>query len=379
MEHYSYTELSHIPTYAEIEAKPLEWLWPDYIPLGAITLIDGNPDLGKSFFTIDLAARVSRGWRMAPEGGIDSECEPAGVVLASAEDDPARTIRPRLEAAGADLERVSPMTMINSRPLVLPDDLNHIESVVKAMQAKLVVIDPLFAFLTGKVDSNKDQDIRRVMHLLKEMAERSSCAVVVVRHLNKRSSDNEPIFRGGGSIGILGASRSTLLLGPHPTETGLRVIARIKGNLSPQPAALGFRFETVVLPTGPTARLSWIGEVEVDTVELLKHHGGKKQGQALDSAKTWLASQLLNGAKPAQVIEQAAVKEGISESTLKRAKHSLGVKSDRTSFAGGWLWEFPSKAINPNEEDQTIIELTPLDESERKCSRSTQGDQPDTS
>lgn len=342
--------ISHIVTYAEIEAQPLDWLWQDYIPLGAITLIDGNPDLGKSFFTVDLAARVSRGRGMPSDGGTDSEIEPAGVVMASAEDDPARTIRPRLEAAGADLERVIPMTMIDGRPLVLPDDLNHIETNVMAKQAKLVVIDPLFAFLTSKVDSNSDHDIRRVLHLLKEMAERCQCAVVVVRHLNKRSSDGEPIYRGGGSIGILGASRSTLLLGPHPSETGLRVVARIKGNLSPQPAALGFRFESVILPTGDTARLSWIGEVEVEASELLKHHGGRKQGNALSEAKSWLECQLANGAKLAHLIAQAATKDGISESTLKRAKLALQVKSDRPSFDGGWLWELPTKGFISHQE-----------------------------
>lgn len=341
---------SSIVTFAEIVAQPLEWLWQDYIPLGTITLLDGNPDVGKSFLTIDLATRVTRGWHMPPRGGIDSECQPSTVLIASAEDDPSRTIRPRLEAAGADLTRVMPIAMIHDRPMVLPDDLMFIEEIAKATRAKLVVIDPLFAFLTGKVDANKDHDIRRVLHLLKEMAERSRCAVVIVRHLNKRSSDNEPIYRGGGSIGILGASRSTLLLGPHPAKTGVRVIARIKGNLSPQPAALGFRFEEESLPIGKIPKLGWIGEVDIEPADLLKHHGGKRQSQALEAAMTWLANQLANGARPAQFIEEAAAKEGFSESTLKRAKKELGVKSHRPSFDGGWQWELPAKESNLHQE-----------------------------
>ncbi|HQR09585.1 MAG TPA: AAA family ATPase [Gemmatales bacterium] len=366
--------------FVDIEPKPLEWLWLDYIPLGTITLLDGNPDLGKSFLTVDLAARVSRGWVM-PDEQV-SKREPAGVILASAEDDPARTIRPRLEAAGADLTKVISMDMIDGRPLVLPDDLEHIERVIVFNGVKLLVFDPLFAFLTGKVDANKDHDIRRVLHQVKDMAERTQCAFLIVRHLNKRTSDTEAIYRGGGSIGILGASRSILLLGPHPEDVSMRVLARIKGNLSPQPAHLGFRFEDFELESIKTARLEWIGEMDVDVSELLKHHGGKRSSPALENAKQWLAKHLENDAMPQTEIIDAAKRAGISLATLKRAKKEIKVKSDKASVAGGWIWKLPAitcKHSVPTQEIQTGYDLNPLGETSEKNADSPQEAQIDTS
>lgn len=326
---------------AKLEAKPVDWLWRDYIPAGMLTLIDGDPGLGKSFLTIDLAARVSRGLPMPPHGGAPI-AEPAGVLLCNAEDDPARTIRPRLEAAGADLQRVHLPDVRaaegQARPVVLPDDLPELETIIVAHGVRLVVIDPFMAFLAGAVDSHKDSDIRHVLHRLKDMAERTRAAIVIVRHLNKMVSVGDPMYRGGGSIGIIGAARSAFLIGRRPQEDGHRVLARVKGNLCPEPPALAFRIGE--------GRLGWIGETDLRAEDLLARRSSPgRPADAIEEAKTFLADALAAGERLARDVEAEAERQGISGRTLERAKRDLGIIAIRPVSSGGpWGWRLPGEA-----------------------------------
>ena len=191
----------------------MKWLWPGRIPFGKITVLDGDPGTGKSLITIDLAARASRGLAM-PDDTRSDLGGPCGVLFLSAEDDPADTIRPRLDAANADVARVRILTGVRVRngqrmPTVL--DLHAIEVAVAETAAKFVVIDPLMAHLAA-TDSHRDQDVRGVLAPLAALAARHGVALLVVRHLNK-SGRGHPLYRGGGSIGIVGAARSALLVG----------------------------------------------------------------------------------------------------------------------------------------------------------------------
>jgi hypothetical protein len=332
---------------ADVKAQPVEWLWPRYIPRGMITLLDGDPDRGKSFITLDLAARASRGWKMPPDTGEGAE--PAGVLLLNAEDDPARTLRPRLEAMGADLGRVHILPDVPTgnvrRPPVLPDDLDAIEALTQQHKAALVVIDPLMAFLTGKVDSHKDSDIRRVMHGLKELAERTQAAVVIVRHLNKLIAIAEPLYRGGGSIGIIGAARSALLVARDPDDplgTGrTKILARSKGNLCPEPPALAYTIE----PAGECARVAWLGVRDVTAGDLLAKLAAKRgpQAEQRNLAKDFLQAALERGPIDVAKVEAMAKDKGIAESTLKRAKRELGVVVKPTAFGGPWQWALPRR------------------------------------
>ena len=218
---------------SDVQPERVSWLWPGYIPAGKITLLDGDPGLGKSNLTLDLAARVTRGNAM-PDGSQGDIMGPADVILLSAEDGIADTIRPRLEAAGADLTRVHVLESfpdaegLETLPEI-PDDLNRIERIVDARQAALIVIDPLMAYLSAGTNSFRDQDVRRALAPVKLLAERTGASVLVVRHLNK-SATGSPIYRGGGSIGIIGAARAGLLVGTDPDdETGVRrVLATTK-------------------------------------------------------------------------------------------------------------------------------------------------------
>jgi hypothetical protein len=235
---------------AAITLLRTDWLWLHRVPRGALTILDGDPGLGKSTITTDLAARVSRGWNRPPGGGPAEGSKPAGVILLSAEDDNSRTIRPRLEAAGADLNRVHIFEGIRkddeTTPPVLPWDLGFRESAIKEHEVAVVIIDPFLAFLDSGLDAHKDQ---RVLHKMKQLAEDTGVSMVLIRHLNKLTGGSA-MYRGGGSIGITGAARSAMLVGRHPDEPSKCVLASVKSNLGPIPKALTYSVEPVESSTG---------------------------------------------------------------------------------------------------------------------------------
>lgn len=200
-----------------VEPEPVEWLWEERIPLGALTVLDGHPGTGKSTITMDLAARLSRGRRM-PDG---SRGQLGSTLLLSAEDMLARPIRARLEAAEADLDRVHGLEGVTDpqhpmgRLLSLPTDTRVLHRAILNTGAMLCVIDPFFSYLDGEINTGIDAEVRRAMMPLTVVARDTGCAFILVRHLRKpdsRSKDRTPsLFDGGGSLGgIIGAARSGL-------------------------------------------------------------------------------------------------------------------------------------------------------------------------
>src|SRR5215207_5203867 len=217
---------------SDVEPEQVDWLWPGRIPKGKLTVLDGDPGLGKSAATLDLAARVSAGLNL-PD---DTPCEAAGAVICSAEDGLADTIRPRLDAAGGDPSRVLSLATVTDeegleRPISIPEDIPIIENAIGRVGAVLVIIDPLMAFFGADIDSYKDQNVRRALAALASLGERTGAAIVIVRHLNK-SGGKTPIYRGGGSIGIIGAARSGMMVGEDPDDENRRVLAPAKSNLA---------------------------------------------------------------------------------------------------------------------------------------------------
>ena len=100
----------------DCQSTPIHWLWPARVPAGKLTLLVGDPGLGKSFVTLDIAARISRGQalpRVSNEQPAAERSMPGSIVLLSAEDDVSDTIRPRLIAAGADLSRIIALQAVN--------------------------------------------------------------------------------------------------------------------------------------------------------------------------------------------------------------------------------------------------------------------------
>jgi len=243
---------------ADVPPEKVAWLWRGYIPLAKVTLLDGDPALGKSNLTLDLAARVSRGLCM-PDGSRSDLTGPAGVVLLNAEDGLGDIIRPRLEAAGADLTRVDALESVfdaqgEEQPIELPGDIDALQLAIARVNAALVVIDPLMAYLSPNTNTYRDQDIRRALVPVKRLAEETDAAIVVVRHLNKATGQSA-LYRGGGSIGIIGAARTGLLVGADPDDaTGTRrILATTKNNLSLKAAALAYHIESA----GDSCRVVW--------------------------------------------------------------------------------------------------------------------------
>ncbi len=329
---------------ADVTPESVDYLWPGRLPLGKMVLVDGDPGVGKTTVALDLAARVSSGANM-PDGAPGPGAR--GVVLLSAEDGLADTVRPRLDAAGADLARIEAIVDVAelddtgqqvTRPLVIPDDLDHVEATITRIDAALLVVDVLMAYLGGGVDSHKDQDVRRVLHRLAGLAERTGCCVLLLRHLTKGSGGSSPVYRGGGSIGIIGAARAAFLAAPDPDDTGRCVLAPTKMNLAVAPPALGYR----LVPAGEVARVDWLGTVEHRAADLLRPRDDDDGPRG--EAAAFLRDALEFEPLPAKVVQARAREAGISERTLKRAKAQLGVESVKTGFgdAARWLWTLPS-------------------------------------
>lgn len=330
-------------TASTLRSLKVEWLWAARIPRGALTLLDGDPGLGKSTITTDIAARVSRGWAMPPDAG-EPVSEPADVILLSAEDDPERTIRPRLEAAGADLARVHLLDAIHAanedRPPTLPLDLDLIEGAVVENKAGLIVIDPVMAYLGGEVDAHKDTDVRRVLHAMKRLAERTMVAVLIVRHLNKLIG-GPAVYRGGGSIGIIGATRSAMVVGRDPTDPHRCVLAPVKCNLCRMPQALAYSHE----PVGDVSRIGWAGECDLTADDILAHVGPHRQSDAercADAMKDLLTGKSVETDELTRTLTEA----GYSEATIKRARKRLGVRVSRVGYGaeGRWMASLPPPA-----------------------------------
>lgn len=249
---------------SEVEPEHVEWLWEGRIPYGKVSIIDGDPGQGKSALTTDLCARISvgRGW---PDGG---ECEAGGAIICSAEDGVADTIRPRLDAAGGNPSKVLAFSTMpcgegSERMLEFPADLDLIRQAIERVEARLLIVDPISAFLPPDVDMHKDQHVRRALSPLAKMAEDTGVAVVAVRHLNK--GNGSALYRGGGSIGIIGAARSGMIVGPHPEDDELIVLAPTKNNLAASAASLSFSLQEAA---NGSVRVEWRGETPLaaDTI-----------------------------------------------------------------------------------------------------------------
>jgi RecA-family ATPase len=210
-------------------------LWEPYVARGKVALLDGDPGVGKSLLTLDLAARLSRG--LAPPTGAASG-RPHVTLILSAEDDIA-AMRPRAEAAGADLNWIITVTGPGGAPLVLPDRLADLEAFVCSTEADLVVIDPVMAFLAPGAAANVDQCVRRALNPLAVMAARHGCAILLVRHLCK-SDSGKAVLRGQGSIGFVAAARTAMLAARHPADPSLHVLAVSKSNATVRPPSLGY-------------------------------------------------------------------------------------------------------------------------------------------
>lgn len=325
---------------SSVQRERVEWLWDQRIPLGKITLIDGDPGLGKSLLSIDIAARITQGRRM-PDGSPGFEGD---VVMMSAEDGLGDTIRPRLELAGADLDRVISLATLpapegQERVAVIPDDLPHLISVVQETSAALVIIDPLMAFLSSRINAHRDQDVRRALAPLALAAGKHRFAVVVIRHLNKSSATTNPLYRGGGSIGIGGAARSAMVIAEDPDNHERRILAPTKSNLGPRTSSLAYRIEA----EDDVPRIVWDGTSD-HTAEALLTQSTAEQKSQRTQAKDFLREVLAEGPMDSAKVQAMAEDHGLKRNTVWNAKKELGVRARKVGYQGAWSWELSKES-----------------------------------
>ena len=256
---------------SEVKTQQIDWLWQRRIPLGKITILDGDPGMGKSLLAINIAACVSTG-RPMPD---DTPGGQGSIILIAPEDSAEDTIKPRMEAAGGDPSKVFLLNTIEdfdekrlgiyARTFSLSRDLDDLEREIKRTNAILVVLDPLMAILGRNIDSSRDQDVREVFTPLAQLAERNGCAILIIRHLNKGTSD-KVLYRGAGSIGIIAAARTALLVAHDPDDEQKRVFATIKNNLSKLASNLTYQ---VVENEHGAPYIQWLGENHHITSTLL--------------------------------------------------------------------------------------------------------------
>ncbi len=328
-----------------IEAKRIDWLWGGRIPRGMVTLVEGLPDVGKSVLSMDTAARVSTGTAMP---GETEQHEPADVVVLSGEDDSARTIRPRLEAAGADLSRCHVIRMrapdgSEHFPDIDPADLAECEARIVERGARLFVVDPLFAFLPPKVDAHKDAHVRRALVPVHGLAERTGCAVMVIRHPRKNNANAPAVLAGGGSIGITAAARSVLLVARDPEDdTGnRRILAVAKHNLAGPTPSLEFEIEETFIGelAISTAHVLWGGQSHFSADQLVQPAQGPEQKSAVDEAWDFLG-QAVPTWRPVREVQAEARQAGVSWDSVRRAMKARGVKPRKRPGKDG-PWELP--------------------------------------
>lgn len=329
---------------ADVVAEPVRWAWPGWLALGKLHVFDGDPGVGKSTLMAYLAACVTAGvpW---PDGRHVPSAARGGVVIVTAEDDSATTIQPRMAAAGADLGLVTVVSTLTAadgtgRLPVFPGDTDYVVAECQKLGARLLVIDPVTAYL-GDVNSYRDSDVRGALAPLAAAAEEAGIAVVLIRHLNK-TTGGSALYRGGGSIAFVGLARVAWVAGHDPNNPAARAIAVSKNNIAAFPPALGYD----LVSAGPfdVGKAVWLGPVPLTANDLVSPP--PPRATAVDEAAGFLESALAGGPRPATIVTASAKEAGIAEKTLRRAKDEIGVQSVRkggVAGKGSWDWKRPDE------------------------------------
>lgn len=324
-----------------VERTEVDWIAYGFLASGKLTVLDGDPGLGKSTLAIDWAAKITRGEELF--SGVRDR-KPRGVVLISDEDDAGDTIRPRLEVAGADLDKVGLLHFETPEGESLlpefPRDGEALGDAVEAIDAALVIIDPLMLYLGSEINANRDAEVRRALNPIIKAAQRTGAAVLVLRHFTKGGGANA-LYRGGGSIAIIGSARIGLMVARDlkADESGQTVVlACFKNNLAPFPPSLSYQLESV---TGTqVARVNWMGSTSRTADSLLD----TEERTQRDTAEEFLATLLEGGPVSVRDLQREAREAGISWRTIERAKGDLRVRAKKNGYSGSWSWELPPKA-----------------------------------
>ena len=294
---------------SDVELTPVEWLWKPYLPFGKLSVLQGNPGEGKTYFAMHLAAACTNG-KLLPNM---ERMEPFNVIYQTAEDGLGDTVKPRLIEAGADLDRV---LVIDDSEVQLTLSDERIEKAIIENNAKLVIIDPIQAYLGADVDMNRANEVRPIFMRLGQVAQRTGCAILLIGHLNK-AAGMQSLQRGLGSIDIAAAVRSVLFIGKLKHDPTMRILTHEKSSLAPPGASLAFSL-------GDEGGFRWVGEYDITADEMLS--GIEPQRETKTQQAKDLICALLAGGKQvlSEDIDKAALERGIPGRTVRDAKRELG-------------------------------------------------------
>lgn len=339
---------------SDIEERKLCWLWPGRIPLGKLTLFAGDPGLGKSAATIDIAARVTRGTTW-PDGALNAQ--PGSVIILSAEDDDEDTIVPRLRVAGANLEKVHILQAVRHAKDGGGTSLDHFslgtdvealqDAVVKREDVRLVIVDPISAYL-GNTDSHVNAKVRGLMAPLAQIAQILRFSVILLDHLSKAPS-RPALYRPNGSIAFTAAARAVWFFAKNPDDPAQHLMLPGKSNLSREQQGLSYSLEE---GEPDIVAVKWGEAVSMSADAVLDLEDTEERSERME-AMDWLRDFLSAGPVPTEKIKEAVGPAGYTWITIRRAKDALGIKPHKDGFQGTWYWQLPKDA------HQTPKVLTP--------------------
>ena len=294
---------------SDVELTPVEWLWKPYLPFGKLSVLQGNPGEGKTYFAMHLAAACTSG-KLLPNM---ERMEPFNVIYQTAEDGLGDTVKPRLIEAGADLDRV---LVIDDSDVQLTLSDERIEKAIVENNARLVIIDPIQTYLGADVDMNRANEVRPIFMRLGQVAQRTGCAILLIGHLNK-AAGMQSLQRGLGSIDIAAAVRSVMFIGKLKHDPTMRILTHEKSSLAPPGVSLAFSL-------GDEGGFRWVGEYDITADEMLS--GIEPQRETKTQQAKDLICALLAGGKQvlSKDIDKAALERGIPGRTVRDAKRELG-------------------------------------------------------
>lgn len=317
----------------DVQTREVNWLWYPYIPYGKITVIEGDPGEGKTTLALILAALLSRGQPLPCDEDIPYE--PINIIYQTAEDGIDDTIKPRLEKANADCSKIRVIDE-TEKELSMTDE--RLEQAIAETNAKLVILDPIQAYIGSDVDMHRANEIRPVLKRLGVIAEKYGCAIVLIGHMNK-ASGSKSTYRGLGSIDIQATARSVLLVARIPDKTNIRIMAQDKSSLAAAGDSIGFEISE-------DRGFECIGPYDITVDELLagkEGRGRKKLDVAIAFIKEYFGVESEVSSKN---IEKEAARKCIKRNTLLSAKKKLGITAGNRKSTDGakyWTWILPKK------------------------------------
>ena len=332
-------------------AQPLQWLWPEKIPLGKVTLLIGDPGTGKSLVALDIASRASRAaeWPVVNDEARMTNDEttnhssfdirhssfplPASTILLSASDDLADTIRPRLDAAGADPRRVFVITSIAD----LRDDFQQLRAAVnRAPNCRLIIIDPINAYV-GPGDSHFQTVVRKVLAPLARLAAEKRIAVIAIAHLRKNEGD--AIYRAAGSMGFVASARAVWSVSRDPENPSRHLLLPVKNNVGPAACGLAYTIQ----PTGPLAAPALLWDATPLAAKPERKRSAPPSAERVE-ARQWLRQALANAPRPATDVIEEGQQHGFLRRTLQRAFHELDGHTAKRGLHQGWWWSLADQS-----------------------------------